>query len=211
MPKPPLMERAGELVEEMGTRWKEIAEVIEKEGYRDQAGNPLSANALRKRWKRHGTHAVITRKPVKTTPSKGERRDVSDVSESKAGRGDLEALKHFLEDQTSVLKKDLKEFVREQVETLAPQAPPEPSPQVPGYPRAAPMGQRDETGRGWADPWRRVKLGGTVNHRLEKMFQQERIRRELSVSRMLDTVIWHYFGCPELSEKGSGKIRSDPR
>ena len=45
----------------------------------------------------------------------------------------------------------------------------------------------------------RQKLGGTVDSELYDLFRDECDRRGLAVSRLLDTVLWHYFGKPKLS------------
>ena len=45
----------------------------------------------------------------------------------------------------------------------------------------------------------RQKLGGTVDSELYDLFRDECDRRGLTVSRLLDAVLWHYFGKPKLS------------
>lgn len=204
MAKKSLLERIGELVKEKGNRWKDIAAVVQSEGYRDEDGNPFSDNAIRKRWKRHRSDSpsrlvkVVSREDSRKKKSAAY---VSDVSESRSSRMTLEEIKKLLQEQTVSLKHELQDFVRDQVKDLASQAPDAPLPQQPGYRKAAPIGERDDTGRGYTNEWRRVKLAGTVHHKLESMFQTERQAREFSVSRMLDTVLWHYFGCPPLSDE----------
>lgn len=206
MAKPELLERISELVKEKGSRWKEIAAVIDAEGYRDDDGNPFTDNAIGKRWRRQKEDRpskVVKR--VKRTPVSESRESatVSDVSDKGASKINLEEIKKFLEDQTLSIKHELQEFVKEQVKDLAPASADTPLPQQPGYRKAAPIGERDNTGRGYTGTWKRVKLAGTVHHKLESMFQAERHAREFSVSRMLDTVLWHYFGCPPLGDEES--------
>jgi hypothetical protein len=65
---------------------------------------------------------------------------------------------------------------------------------------------RAERGRGRPGNARgRVKLAGTVDVELERLFREECTRRGMSVSRLLDTVIWHYFGKPRFSFETSEK------
>ena len=202
-----LLERLAELVKEKGNRWKEIAPVVQSEGYRDDDNKPFTDNAIRKRWDRH-TRESSTRvaKTVSRTPVREQRRpaQVSDTSDTGAQAINLEEIKKLLQEQSVSLKNELQEFVRDQVKDLVPQAPVKPLLQQPGYRNPAPIGERDDTGRGYTDEWRRVKLAGTVHHKLESMFQAERQAREFSVSRMLDTVLWHYFGCPPLGDEEPG-------
>lgn len=70
-----LLERLAELVKEKGNRWKEIAPVVQSEGYRDDDNKPFTDNAIRKRWDRH-TRESSTRvaKTVSRTPVREQRR-----------------------------------------------------------------------------------------------------------------------------------------
>ena len=49
----PLMRRVTELVEELGTNWKAIAERLESAGYSNKQGLPYSKEAIRKRWNKY--------------------------------------------------------------------------------------------------------------------------------------------------------------
>lgn len=81
----------------------------------------------------------------------------------------------------------------------------------PGYPPTPPMpdtvaGTRRHTVQ-------RGKLAGTVDAALLELFESERKERGCSVSRMLDIVIWNYFGIgrpenPKLSFELSEPSRS---
>ncbi len=64
----------------------------------------------------------------------------------------------------------------------------------------SPSGRISTEGRGRpVNPGGRVKLAGTVDVELERLFREECTKRGMSVSRLLDTVIWHFFGKPRLS------------
>ena len=203
MPEKDLLERIKELVIEKGKRWSDIAEDIEAEGFRDDEGNPYSANAIRKRWGRvKGERAGRAAEETKPTFDRKNRcqSSASDTSEANDSRIDLTKIKELLHEQTVSLKHELQDFVMEQMKGLVSDTSEVQMKGRPGYKKPAPVGERDDTGRGYTDEWRRVKLAATVHHKLETMFQTERHAREFSVSRMLDTVLWHYFGCPPLGD-----------
>jgi hypothetical protein len=61
-----------------------------------------------------------------------------------------------------------------------------------GYPPAPPMPDTVEGTR--RHTIQRGKLAGTVDAALVELFESERRERGCSVSRMLDIVIWNYFG-----------------
>jgi hypothetical protein len=48
-------------------------------------------------------------------------------------------------------------------------------------------------------PGRRTKIASTLDSELERLFQEWREERRLTLSRGLDVVFWHFFGKPPLS------------
>ncbi|MFH1117279.1 MAG: hypothetical protein V1792_25455 [Pseudomonadota bacterium] len=48
-------------------------------------------------------------------------------------------------------------------------------------------------------PAERVKIAGTVDKSLEERFQEWRKDKGLSLSKALDTALWHFLGKPRLS------------
>lgn len=48
-------------------------------------------------------------------------------------------------------------------------------------------------------PGHREPLGTTLDGELYKLFREECIKRGMTAARLLDTIIWHYFGKPRLS------------
>jgi hypothetical protein len=67
-----------------------------------------------------------------------------------------------------------------------------------GYPPAPPLPETVTGTRRYAVP--RAKIAGTVDAELLDLFEKERKERGYNVSRMLDVVLWNYFGI-EKSEK----------
>ncbi len=45
----------------------------------------------------------------------------------------------------------------------------------------------------------RGKVGFTIDYALLELVEKEATARGVNMGRMLDTVIWHYYGCPPLS------------
>ncbi len=59
------------------------------------------------------------------------------------------------------------------------------------------------------NPWERVKLGVTVDKALFDLLEAKRAELgDVSLSRAVDTILWHYFDRPALSFQG--KAESDP-
>jgi len=72
--KPQISTRLQELVSMHGNHWGVIAEIIEKEGFRDKEGKPLSSNALRKRYKKLGG-TELPSGAAESVPSQEQRDD----------------------------------------------------------------------------------------------------------------------------------------
>jgi hypothetical protein len=49
------------------------------------------------------------------------------------------------------------------------------------------------------NPGKRVKIAGTVDAELDRLFQEWRDSRGMSLSRALDTALWYFLGKPKLS------------
>jgi hypothetical protein len=61
-----------------------------------------------------------------------------------------------------------------------------------------PKNFRGEKGRP-VNPGKRTKIAGTVNAELERLFQEWRESRGITLSRALDAALWHFLGKPKLS------------
>lgn len=70
-------------------------------------------------------------------------------------------------------------------------------PNVPMEADTPPEPIRKEGGRAFVV--QRVKIAGTTDPVLLELFENERKQRKISVSRMIDTVLWNYFRKPKLS------------
>lgn len=54
----------------------------------------------------------------------------------------------------------------------------------------------------------RQRLGVTIDWNLMRLLDKERRRRRISMSRMIDTICWHYFGKPQLSFQNTSGEKS---
>jgi hypothetical protein len=183
MPTPDkdLTTRLTELVHEYGHQWKQIAPVLAVEGYRDAKGNPYSDNYLRKKMKGQETAASA----VSSEPSEGSQRSVSEpVKPSESPVQDVtrvacEVISLLTEE--GLLESAVKEVLGSlECTRLEPQYEMQPQP-------------TKVTDRHWE------KLAGTCDCQLVKLFHQQRRELRLSVSQMLDYVLWNFFGKPRLS------------
>ncbi|MGB6067648.1 MAG: hypothetical protein WBG50_22810 [Desulfomonilaceae bacterium] len=175
MPTPDkdLMTRLTELVSDNGHQWKKIAPILETEGYRDRKGNPYSENYLRKRIKNQ--KAAGSGKGSKPSEG-GKRSERSAIDIQDLARAVISLLM-----QDGLLDSSVKEVL--------------------GHLECTPFGQAHEmppqpervTDRRW------VKLAGTCDCELVKLFHERRRELRLSVSQMLDFVLWNFFGRPRLS------------
>ncbi len=172
-PDKDLMTRLVELVEEHGHQWKKIAPIIADEGYRDRRGEPYSDNYLRKRMKKEET-AGQQKGSKRSEPGKPSEPSVVDVS----------ALARKVISQLTQDEQHLS-ALREALGGL------ECTP--PGQQREMPPLPDRNTDRRWE------KLAGTCDCELVKRFHDERRKLRLSVSQMLDYVLWNFFGKPSLS------------
>jgi hypothetical protein len=73
------------------------------------------------------------------------------------------------------------------LQAATPDLPPTPPEKIPG-----------EKGRP-VNPGGRAKIAGTVDKRLEELFQEWRESKGITLSRALDAALWHFLGKPKLS------------
>ncbi len=168
-----LMTRLTELVTEYGNQWKKIAPIVAAEGYRDQKGNPYSDNYLRKRMKNY--EAANYRKGSK--PFEAEKHSEHSVIDIH----DLARAVISLLLQDGLLESGVREVLGSLERTplgLQHEIPPQPE---------------RVTDRQWE------KLAGTCDCELVRLFHGKRRELRLSVSQMLDYVLWNFFGRPRLS------------
>jgi hypothetical protein len=175
MPTPDrdLMTRLTELVEEHGHQWKKIAPIIATEGYRDRRGEPYSDNYLRKRMKKH----KIQSHDKSSEASEAVKRSESSVPDIR----DLARAVISLLMQERLLESAVKE-VLDGLECTAP-----------GQRHEMPPQPERISDRHW------VKLAGTCDSELVRLFHEERRKLRLSASQMLDYVLWNFFDKPRLS------------
>ena len=180
-PDKDLMTRLTELVGQYGHQWKQIAPILSAEGYRDRRGEPYSDNYLRQKVKRQETAASVTcPKPFEDSehrhsePVKHSEHEILDVTKLACEVISLLMEEGLLE---SAVKEVLGNLERNPLEN-AYDRPPQPD---------------RITDRHWD------KLAGTCDCELVKLFHDKRRELRLSVSQMLDYVLWNFFGKPRLS------------
>lgn len=105
------------------------------------------------------------------------------------------------DDFTARQVQQIREIVRQEVDSVMSQRIEEHPSELPPTPAEKIKGDKGRP----ASPGERVKLAGTVDAELERLFREQCARRGMSVSRLLDTVLWHYFGRPRLSFETSDK------
>jgi hypothetical protein len=187
MPTPDkdLMTRLAELVAHYGHQWKKIAPIMTAEGYRDKRGNPYSDNYLRGRMKKQET--VIQEK--RSTRSEHEKRfEPSEVDVPHLARAVISLLT-----QEGQLESAVKEVLASSERT------------PPGQCREMSPQPERVTDRRWE------KLAGTCDCQLAERFHDERRKLRLSVSQMLDYVLWNFFGKPRLSFQSERSEESEPQ
>jgi hypothetical protein len=191
MPQEDLMTRLTALVEQYGNQWKKIAPIIAAEGYRDRRGEPYSDNYLRKRMKGQETA------PSGTSSKLSESSEYMDSEPVKPSEQPLPDLLDLARAVIALLKQDglLGSAVKEVVGNLE-CTPVEPQQEKPPQPERV-------TDRRWE------KLAGTCDCELVKLFHQQRRDLRLSVSQMLDYVLWNFFGKPRLSFQSKGSEPSE--
>lgn len=173
IPDKDLMARLTELVGDYGHQWKKIAPILEAEGYRDGKGNAYSDNYLRKKMK--NSEATSYEKHSKHSEA-GKHSELSVV--------DIHDLARAV---VSIMTEErlLESAVMEVLDSL------ERTPS--GLQHEMPPQPERVTDRHWE------KLAGTCDCELAKLFQERRRELRLSVSQMLDYVLWNFFGRPRLS------------
>jgi hypothetical protein len=183
IPDKDLMTRLTELVTEYGHQWKKIAPIMETEGYRDRQGEPYSDNYLRKRMKNYELASCGKR----SKPSEAEKHSEPSVV-------DIHALALAV---ISLLTKDrlLESAVKEVLGGLE-------RPLQTQHSEMPPQAER-VTDRQWE------KLAGTCDCELARLFHEKRRELRLSVSQMLDYVLWNFFGKPRLSFQSKGSELSE--
>jgi hypothetical protein len=178
-----LMTRLTALVEQYGNRWKKIAPIIAAEGYRDRRGEPYSDNYLRKRMKGCSTDSEASEARC-SEPAKLSEQPHPDIHD--LARTIIALLK-----QEGVLQEAVKEMLGRQECTSR-----ESRHEMPPQPERV-------TDRRWE------KLAGTCDCELVKLFHQQRRELRLSVSQMLDYVLWNFLGKPRLSFQSKGSASSE--
>jgi hypothetical protein len=174
-PDKDLMTRLHELVGQHGNQWRQMAPILAAEGYQDAQGKPYSHHALRKRMATKRAGDSDRKSPA----TAGGNFEPSKPSE--APPPDVRRLAYevvgILRDEGILAQPPIT------TEDHEPRMPPQPA---------------RITDRKWE------KLAGTCDRELVRLFHEQRRELRLSVSQMLDYVLWNFFHCPPLSFQTGG-------
>ncbi|MFH1115858.1 MAG: hypothetical protein V1792_18260 [Pseudomonadota bacterium] len=189
-----LTARLTELVEEHGHQWKKIAPILASEGYRDKRGATFSDNYLRNRMKKQETANQEKRSKDSEHSERSEHIEYSEHGEP--SEGDVRDLARAV---ISLLKDDcrVQEAMREVLSSVECTRQ-EQQHEMPPQPERV-------TDRRWE------KLAGTCDCELVKLFHEKRRTLRLSVSQMLDYVLWNFFDKPQLSFQSERSEESEPQ
>jgi hypothetical protein len=170
VPGKDLMTRLHELVGQHGNQWRHIAPILAAEGYQDGRGQPYSHHALRKRVDNQRAGDSNAKQPT-GSPCGSERSPSPEDPPPDVRRLGCEVV-GILRDEGILAQPQITTEDHE--------------------PRMPPQAGRI-TDRKWE------KLAGTCDRELVRLFHEQRRELRLSVSQMLDFVVWNFFHCPPLS------------
>jgi hypothetical protein len=183
IPDKDLMTRLTDLVRNHGHQWKRIAPILEAEGYRDGKDNPYSDNYLRKRMKNYEA-ASCGKRSKHSEARKHSEPSIVDIHDLARAVISLLIQEQLLESAV----KEVLSCLECTPSTQAHEMPPQPE---------------RVTDRHWE------KLAGTCDSELVRLFHEKRRELRLSVSQMLDYVLWNFFGKPRLSFQSKGSEASE--
>jgi hypothetical protein len=186
-----LIRFVADLKKDKKVSWEQVAERC-RERFPNAEGVSLTANAVRKRYNAR-LKELETFQPV--TGSKESEMISAEVKEQ-LRQELIEAMEDYVEERVQMVIERVSAQVAERVfdEKIAKlqNVPTIASSEGDGYPPAPPMPETVQGSRRHAFP--RGKIAGTVDAALLELFEKERKERGCNVSRMLDIVLWNYFG-----------------
>jgi hypothetical protein len=185
---------------------KEIADELKVEGVTNAKGEnftlkSVQARRLRARKKRSETSEASGAQQVSEISDSSDVRQSSEVS-------DISEINNIASDASDVSesiplpetwRRQIIQIVQTEIQAMfqsqtvpklqaaTPDLPPTPPEKIPG-----------EKGRP-VNPGGRAKIAGTVDKRLEELFQEWRESKGITLSRALDAALWHFLGKPKLS------------
>jgi hypothetical protein len=208
---PALIERLRELARDhMGTEgrvqgWTSIAETLNSEGLLNTEGNPWDRNSIRnyyRRMKKAGLveQAINVEKAIISMAS--DKSETSDKTVDVSDRPDISDGTQLPEEW----RRQISQMIQTELKTMmaslqtvqedqTAQAEPARMGELAPTPSERIKGQHGKP----INPGGRVKIAGTVDERLEALFQQWRESKGISLSRALDAALWHFLGKPKLS------------
>jgi hypothetical protein len=205
---------------------REIAEILNKEGIKNARGKPFTEGSIEMRRLRLKTKQkqsdisdisdakhtdplpsdipvdIAEAEPNNSLESDSELSEVSDLlipaTEPDSATG--ESLPENWKDEIiHLVQTEFHRLIHSPDISIHRQAPDESTYDLPPTPQDKITGA---SGRP-VNPGKRVKIAGTVDAELDRLFQEWRDSRGMSLSRALDTALWHFLGKPKLSFEAS--------
>jgi hypothetical protein len=172
-----------------GLNDNEISDKLSVEGYKNDKGKPFNSKSVYSRRLRAQKNAP------ESHAKRSETSDVSDDSFGPSGTPDISDITPLPEawrtEIIEIVRQEIQSMIQDQTiptpQTEAPDLPPMPSEKIKG-----------EHGKP-INPGKRVKVAGTVDAELERLFQKWRESKGITLSRALDVALWHFLGKPKLS------------
>jgi hypothetical protein len=190
-----------------GSTWEEIAERTQAK-FPDAKGLSLTGNAIRKRynaWLRESEPSKVSDNDIR-----GEKIGMSQKSKKQLPQELMAYIEDYIEkDMRPVIERVSAEAAEKVFAKKFSNLQKTAALTREGYPPAPPMPDTVEGTRRHTVP--RGKLAGTVDSALLELFESERKERGCSVSRMLDIVIWNYFGIGKIAPPKLSFELSEPQ
>ena len=176
---------------------QEIAEELTRTGLPNKRCQPFTGEAVRLRRHRAG---------IKTAAKESEPSETSDKffalsEESGISEGMTPLPEEWKVQIVQIVREELQRIMEPQIlqklPIRDPDLPPMPEAKVPG-----------EKGRP-VNPGGRVKIAGTVDKELDRLFEKWRTEKGITLSRALDAALWNFLGRPPLSFEISEESESE--
>jgi hypothetical protein len=184
--------------------WTSIAETLNSEGLLNTEGKPWDRNSIRNYFRRMKKALVEQSASAEkaTILVASETSETSDKTVDVSDRPDISdrtqlpeewrrQISQMIQTEFKTMMASLQTVQKNQTAQTGPARIPELAP----MPSERIKGQHGKP----VNPGGRVKIAGTVDERLEALFQQWREARGITLSRALDAALWHFLGKPKMS------------
>jgi len=204
----------------------EIAEILTLEGFKGSDGEPFNVNSVRSRiyraaHKGKAKESDVSDKSersevpdlldrgesdrISETPEVSEDTDESQLSEVaelseeiQSTPSDKSALSEELRSQLiQIVQTEIRSIMEAQTVQISQTEEQELAPSPPARIELEEKSKAGKTVK--VLPGKRVKIAGTVDKELHRLFQEWRQQKRISLSHALDTALWNFLGKPRLS------------